>query len=36
MQSNGSGSNINANNTSHQYWTNQSLKEEDENFMELN
>jgi hypothetical protein len=36
MQSNGSGSNMNANNTSQQYWTNQSLKEEDEYNMDMN
>lgn len=36
MQSNGSGSNINTNNTSQQYWTNQSLKEEDEYNMDMN
>lgn len=35
MQSNGSGSNINANTTSQQYW-NSSLKEEDEYAMEMN
>ena len=35
MQSNGSSSNLNANNNSHQYWTNQSLKEEDEYGMDM-
>lgn len=36
MDSNGSSSNLNANNTPQQYWNNQSLKEEDEFGMDMN